>query len=452
MAKYQRIVTTKAGLQLLAAAVAGGTVTFTAVKTGSGTYTGTEDLSAVSDLKSVQQTFSVSSVTKIGTQVKLRSVLTNDDLAEGYDMTELGVYARNPETETDILYAIIIAESGLADYFPPYEQAPSSITMEFFIELTAAENNVMFTAEALEGAFVLAESFNEHAASVIHIKEAERTAWNAKLGSDGNVSDTTADFAEDATLTTLATGSKLSVLFGTLAKAVSSLIEHLGSKSNPHSVTKEQVGLENVPNVATNDQTPTYTAASANTALTSGEKLSVAFGKIAKAIASLISHLGDTTAHITSTERTAWDSKANGTHTHKKADISDFPTTMTPAAHTHDDRYYTESETNNLLAQKQANLGYAPVQQGTGTGQMSNVVKIGWSGTRLKATVDATDMGNFVFDGQLSSASVNYAKSAGNADTLDGLHAASFIQTSQSAKVIVSATAPADTTAVWIVP
>lgn len=68
---------------------------------------------------------------------------------------------------------------------------------------------------------------------------------------------------------------------------------HCTSEENPHKVTKAQVGLGNVPNVATNDQTPTYTAASANANLTSGEKLSVAFGKIAKAISSLISHLSN---------------------------------------------------------------------------------------------------------------------------------------------------------------
>jgi hypothetical protein len=36
------------------------------------------------------------------------------------------------------------------------------------------------------------------------------------------------------------------------------------------------------------------------------------------------------------------------------------------------------------------------VQQGTGVGQLSNTVKIGWSGSRIKATVDATDMGNIL--------------------------------------------------------
>ena len=75
-------------------------------------------------------------------------------------------------------------------------------------------------------------------------------------------------------------------------------------------ITKANVGLGNVPNVATNDQTPTYTAASANANLTSGEKLSVAIGKIAKAISSLISHLADGTIHITAAERTAWNAKS----------------------------------------------------------------------------------------------------------------------------------------------
>lgn len=137
---------------------------------------------------------------------------------------------------------------------------------------------------------------------------------------------------------------------------------HIENKNNPHTVTKEQVGLGNVPNVATNEQTPTYTIASSNENLSSGERLEVAFGKIAKAISSLISHLTDNTLHITTAERNTWNAKVDST------------------------------------------------------------------GTVANAT------------------------NAVNADTLDGLHANSFIQTSQSVKVIVSTTAPADTTAVWIVP
>ena len=55
-----------------------------------------------------------------------------------------------------------------------------------------------------------------------------------------------------------------------------------------------EVGLGNVPNVTTNNQTPTYTTATTLAALTSGEKLSVAFGKLSKAVSDLISHLSNT--------------------------------------------------------------------------------------------------------------------------------------------------------------
>ena len=51
-----------------------------------------------------------------------------------------------------------------------------------------------------------------------------------------------------------------------------------------------------------------------------------------------------------------------------------------------------------------ATLGYTPVQQGTGVGQLYNTVKIGWSGTRLKATVDTVDQGAFVTEPNLAGA------------------------------------------------
>ena len=79
-----------------------------------------------------------------------------------------------------------------------------------------------------------------------------------------------------------------------LKKVIDTTVEHTSDKSNPHAVTKAQVGLGNVPNVATNNQTPTYSQASTLANLTSGEKLSVSFGKIMKAIADFITHKNST--------------------------------------------------------------------------------------------------------------------------------------------------------------
>lgn len=48
-------------------------------------------------------------------------------------------------------------------------------------------------------------------------------------------------------------------------------------------------------------------------------------------------------------------------------------------------------------------LGFTPVRQGGGVGQLTNTIFVGWSAAgRLKATVDITDQGNFVFDSHIS--------------------------------------------------
>lgn len=63
---------------------------------------------------------------------------------------------------------------------------------------------------------------------------------------------------------------------------------------NPHAVTAAEVGLGNVPNVTTNNQTPTYSEAGTLANIASGEVLTTAFGKIKKAIADFITHKNST--------------------------------------------------------------------------------------------------------------------------------------------------------------
>lgn len=74
---------------------------------------------------------------------------------------------------------------------------------------------------------------------------------------------------------------------------ISKINDHTSNTNNPHGITKSQIGLGNVENVTTNDQTPKYTEATTLTKLSSGEKLSIAFGKISKAITDFITHKAD---------------------------------------------------------------------------------------------------------------------------------------------------------------
>ncbi|SDW35537.1 hypothetical protein SAMN05444064_10321 [Pseudomonas syringae] len=68
------------------------------------------------------------------------------------------------------------------------------------------------------------------------------------------------------------------------------------------------------------------------------------------------------------------------------------------------DAPYMRRESDGALVLLQPSLGFAPVQQGGGTGQLNNLVKIGWSNNGLKAMVDATDLGNLWYSNNFNPA------------------------------------------------
>lgn len=129
--------------------------------------------------------------------------------------------------------------------------------------------------------------------------------------------------AENAVSIVIAIGDAKNVTAITVDSAVfatkKDVDAHVAAKSNPHTVTAAQVGLGNVPNVTTNDQTPTYGTPDAVEALKSGEKLSVAFGKIRAAITALIKHLRAKNPHGVTADQIG---AAIKNHTHSAVDIT----------------------------------------------------------------------------------------------------------------------------------
>ncbi|MBR3552465.1 MAG: hypothetical protein IKN72_03645 [Clostridia bacterium] len=96
---------------------------------------------------------------------------------------------------------------------------------------------------------------------------------------------------------------------------------HLRDKSNPHDVTAEQVGLGLVPNVRTDDQTPGHALIEVLENLKSGERLSVALGKIKLWIDKLIQHLGTKSGNPHGVTL-ADVGGASKTHTHAASDVT----------------------------------------------------------------------------------------------------------------------------------
>lgn len=148
----------------------------------------------------------------------------------------------------------------------------------------------------------------------------------------GTEAEETADYIAANSDSILETKMEFSIFVGN-AENISAIINeslayatrtefeaHLNDKNNPHGVTKAQVGLGNVPNVSTNGQTPTYREPTEITNLTSGETLSVAFGKIKKAVAGLIAHLANkSNPHAVTASQVG---AAKNSHTHAAADIT----------------------------------------------------------------------------------------------------------------------------------
>lgn len=224
---WENTVITNAGIELLKNALSGGTITVTAIKSGAGKV----DVSALKSqtaVSSIKQSGTVQGVTKTNETIKIGVLFSNAGLSAGYSMTQLGIYAKG-STGSEVLFAI--SQSTTGKEVPAESAMPSwSLVHNFYIKLN---NDVTMTATVDPEGYVTFETM--------------QTALN----------------------------------------------KHTGNKSNPHSVTKSQVGLGNVPNVVTNDQTPTYSDTTTLVTLSSGEKISIAFAKIKLAITTLINHLAN---------------------------------------------------------------------------------------------------------------------------------------------------------------
>ena len=269
---------TNAGVEVLKKAIGGKKVTITAAKSGTDTVPESE-LKEQSVLSGTMRNATIANATNQpeGYRVTLR--VTNTGVKSSYIFKQLGLFA-TAEDESEVLFAILQSENGET---VPDESELYTYDVSLIIAISDTSNITV---------------------------NVDKTSYVTEEELDGHKTD----------------------------------------KTNPHGVTKAQVGLGNVPNVSTNDQTPIYTVPTANAELISGEKLGTAFGKIARAVASLIAHIAnksnphsvtkaqvglgnadntsDVNKPISSATQTALNGKSDKAHKHKTADISDMPSAL----------------------------------------------------------------------------------------------------------------------------
>jgi hypothetical protein len=142
--EFQKHVITNKGKALLAKAEAGVcSITFTRAVIGNGEYN--EDqltkLEQATQLQSEKASFGFSGQAEITNekQVLLSAIIRNNQLEEGYFLTEYGIFATDP-TEGEILYALSVAALDKADWLVPYATGGEiNITIRTYLAIGMAD-------------------------------------------------------------------------------------------------------------------------------------------------------------------------------------------------------------------------------------------------------------------------------------------------------------------------
>lgn len=251
---------TNEGIAAQVRAMGGDGITFSKFKIGNGAAP--QDYRTATDLSNVIAEVELTNFTEEEDTgyVQLTGLFNNSEIEAPFLWREVGIYIQDPNDESsDLLYAYGHVDLDETGTAP---EIPAAETEVYELQLTYR----VFVGEAEDISAIIADS----------------------------------------------------AVYATKAQ----LDDHKNDQTNPHAVTAEQVGLGNVPNVSTDDQEPTISQSATLTNLATGDKMSVIIGKIKKAIADLISHIGNSMAHVSPIDRTNWNNKANGTHNHAATAIT----------------------------------------------------------------------------------------------------------------------------------
>lgn len=207
MSSFKDAYLTDMGAELLAKTISeGAQLEFVKMVIGDGAYEEEEKskdaLKRRTELKSQKQEFAFASVSSSGEgAIKLKALINNKNVTEGYRITEIGIIAKikGDTTTAGELYSVAVAEE--ADYLPA-ESTPITYIQEYYTKISNAES-VTINIEA--GEYALAEDMMEVRFPV---------------------------YEESAELSALESGEQVETKWGKVSKAINSLIEHIVSKAS----------------------------------------------------------------------------------------------------------------------------------------------------------------------------------------------------------------------------
>ena len=145
MAQFQNMIITRAGLDMIAQSQAGGTLIFTKGKLGDGQI-GDQSIPDLTDLINAKMSVELSSVTaKTEGHVEVRFIVDNTDLAVGFFVREVGIFAKVNEEGVEQLYGYANAgnyTNYLADKTVPIDSIITKIDL-----VVGNASNIAFTTD-----------------------------------------------------------------------------------------------------------------------------------------------------------------------------------------------------------------------------------------------------------------------------------------------------------------
>lgn len=212
-------------------------ITFTAVKLGDGAAPARID--TLTDMVNTVMSLGITSITVTDSLAKINFLFNNAGISNNFYLREIGIFATLDEGDP-FLYAYANAGSTAA-YVKKYS-SDTNIAFNYTVAVAIgnAEHVTAIISEAV--GYVTNETFEDHTHDYNNPHQVTKS--QVGLGNVPNLapSDMTVTYTKPNTLTTPASGSKLSVFMGALAKAIDTIRGHLMDSLNPHNVTYEQTG------------------------------------------------------------------------------------------------------------------------------------------------------------------------------------------------------------------
>lgn len=158
MSEFSQLVLTHDGINLQSKVQAGSLLKFTRIGVGDGQLAENQKLNSLSNLINYKVSYPINDIKNKGDGTStVKTVISNQNLTEGFFLREIGLYAEDPDLG-EILYCVTNTGS-YADFLPPKTLNSVDIVLELITVVGNADNVVIEVDDSL--VYVTRDEFNK---------------------------------------------------------------------------------------------------------------------------------------------------------------------------------------------------------------------------------------------------------------------------------------------------